>query len=52
MQSIDDIIKMASNVQAELARAQEGLDKLEVEGSSGGGLVKVRSEERRVGKEC
>lgn len=41
MQSIDDIIKMASNVQAELARAQEGLDKLEVEGSSGGGLVKV-----------
>ncbi len=41
MQSIDDIIKMASNVQAELARAQEGLDKLEVEGQSGGGLVKV-----------
>jgi len=41
MQSIDDIIKMASNVQAELARAQEGLDKLEVEGVSGGGLVKV-----------
>jgi nucleoid-associated protein EbfC len=41
MQSIDDIIKMASNVQAELARAQEGLDRLEVEGQSGGGLVKV-----------
>lgn len=41
MQNIDDIIKMASNVQAELARAQEGLDKLEVEGASGGGLVKM-----------
>ncbi len=41
MKSLDDIIKMASNVQAELAKAQEGLDKLEVEGLSGGGLVKV-----------
>jgi len=41
MKSLDEIIQMASNVQAELARAQEGLDKLEVEGVSGGGLVKV-----------
>ncbi|MGQ5702298.1 YbaB/EbfC family nucleoid-associated protein [Sandaracinobacteroides sp. A072] len=41
MKSIDDIIKMATNVQAELAKAQEGLDQIEVEGVSGGGLVKV-----------
>ena len=43
MKSIDDILKMASNVQAQLAEAQEGLDKIEVEGMSGGGLVKVRA---------
>ena len=41
MKSLDEIIQMATNVQAELAKAQEGLDKLEVEGVSGGGLVKV-----------
>jgi len=41
MKSLDEIIQMASNVQAELAKAQEGLDKIEVEGISGGGLVKV-----------
>lgn len=41
MKSLDEIIKMASNVQAELAKAQEGLDRIEVEGISGGGLVKV-----------
>lgn len=43
MKSIDDILKMASNVQAQLAEAQEGLDRIEVEGMSGGGLVKVRA---------
>ena len=43
MKSIDDILKMANNVQAQLAQAQEGLDKIEVEGFSGGGLVKVRA---------
>ncbi len=43
MKSIDDILKMASNVQAQLAEAQEGLDRIEVEGFSGGGLVKVRA---------
>lgn len=41
--NIEDILKMANNVQAELAKAQEGLDKIEVEGVSGGGLVKVRA---------
>jgi nucleoid-associated protein EbfC len=43
MKSIDDILKMAQNVQAELERAQANLDTIEVEGASGGGLVKVRA---------
>jgi nucleoid-associated protein EbfC len=41
--SIDDILKMAQNVQAELEKAQANLDTIEVEGASGGGLVKVRA---------
>lgn len=43
MKSIDDILKMANDVQAQLAQAQESLDKLEVEGMSGGGLVRVKA---------
>jgi DNA-binding YbaB/EbfC family protein len=43
MNSIDDILKMAQNVQAELEKAQANLDTIEVEGVSGGGLVKVRA---------
>ena len=43
MNSIDDILKMAQNVQAELERAQATLDTIEVEGLAGGGLVKVRA---------
>lgn len=43
MKSIEEIIQMAGNVQAELQKAQEGLDKVEVEGVSGGGLVKIRA---------
>lgn len=43
MNNLDDIMKMAQNVQAELAKAQEGLDHVEVEGAAGGGLVKVRA---------
>lgn len=41
MNNIEDIMAMAQNVQSELAKAQEGLDKIEVEGVAGGGLVKV-----------
>ena len=41
MKSLEDIMAMAQNVQAELSKAQDGLDKIEVEGASGGGLVKV-----------
>jgi hypothetical protein len=43
MKSIDDILKMAQNVQAELEKAQANLDTIEVEGAAGGGLVKVRA---------
>jgi len=43
MKSLDDILKMAGNVQAELQKAQAGLDNIEVEGASGGGLVKVKA---------
>ena len=43
MNSIEDIMAMAQNVQAELTKAQDGLDKIEVEGAAGGGLVKVRA---------
>lgn len=43
MKSIEDIMAMAQNVQDELAKAQANLDKIEVEGVSGGGLVKVRA---------
>jgi nucleoid-associated protein EbfC len=43
MKSLEDIMAMAQNVQAELAKAQENLDTIEVEGASGGGLVKVKA---------
>ena len=37
------IMEMAQNVQNELESAQANLDKLEVDGAAGGGLVKVRA---------
>ena len=43
MKNLDEIMAMAQNVQAELQKAQEDLDRIEVEGVSGGGLVKVRA---------
>ena len=43
MPSLEDIMQMAQNVQAEMQKAHESLDKIEVEGTSGGGLVKVRA---------
>jgi nucleoid-associated protein EbfC len=43
MKNLDDILNMAKNVQDELAKAQASLDKIEVEGVSGGGLVKVKA---------
>lgn len=43
MKDLNEILGMAQRVQEELARAQENLDKIEVEGAAGGGVVKVRA---------
>lgn len=43
MKSLDEILNMAKNVQDELQKAQANLDTIEVEGASGGGLVKVKA---------
>ncbi len=43
MNSLDDIMKMAQNVQEQMTQAQASLDNIEVEGAAGGGLVKVRA---------
>jgi DNA-binding YbaB/EbfC family protein len=40
---LEKMMAMAQNVQAELTKAQANLDTIEVEGQSGGGLVKVRA---------
>ncbi|MGF1550320.1 MAG: YbaB/EbfC family nucleoid-associated protein [Sphingomonadaceae bacterium] len=43
MPDFDEIMKMAQNAQAELEKAQARLDTVEVEGISGGGMVKVKA---------
>lgn len=43
MKNLEEIMAMAQNVQDELQKAQANLDTIEVEGVSGGGLVKVRA---------
>ena len=43
MPSLEEIMQMAQNAQDQLQKAQDSLDKVEVEGASGGGLVKVRA---------
>jgi nucleoid-associated protein EbfC len=43
MPNLEEIMKMAQEVQAEMQKAQENLDKIEVEGAAGGGLVKVKA---------
>ncbi|CAH0352324.1 YbaB/EbfC family nucleoid-associated protein [soil metagenome] len=43
MKDLNEILGMASRVQEELTKAQENLDHIEVEGVSGGGVVKVRA---------
>lgn len=43
MPNLDDILKMAQEAQDKLMKAQADLDKIEVEGVSGGGLVKIRA---------
>lgn len=43
MPNFDEIMQMAQNAQAELQKAQDNLDKIEVDGAAGGGLVKIRA---------
>jgi DNA-binding YbaB/EbfC family protein len=43
MPDFESIMQMAQNAQNELQKAQDSLDKIEVEGAAGGGLVKVRA---------
>ena len=43
MPSFEEIMAMAQNAQAELQKAQDNLDSVEVEGAADGGLVKVRA---------
>lgn len=43
MKNLEDIMKAAQNVQEEMQKAQASLETIEVEGVSGGGLVKVRA---------
>lgn len=43
MPNLDEIMAMAQNAQAELQKAQDNLDKVEVEGAAGGGLVKIKA---------
>ena len=43
MPSFEEIMAMAQNAQAELQKAQDNLDSVEVEGAAGCGLVKVRA---------
>ena len=43
MPDLNEILQMAQNAQAELQKAQDNLDKVEVEGIAGGGLVKIRA---------
>jgi DNA-binding YbaB/EbfC family protein len=40
---MNEIMRMAQEAQTKLMEAQESLDKVEVEGVSGGGLVRIRA---------
>ena len=43
MPDFESIMQMAQNAQNELQKAQDNLDKIEVEGVAGGGMVKIRA---------
>ena len=43
MPDFDELMKMMESTRAGLTQAQEMLDKIEVEGASGAGLVRVRA---------
>src|SRR3954469_11498285 len=43
MPDLNAILEAAQNAQAELQKAQDNLDKIEVEGAAGGGMIKIRA---------
>jgi hypothetical protein len=43
MPNLDELMKMAQEAQAKLMQAHDELDKVNVEGVSGGGLVRIRA---------
>ena len=43
MPDFESIMQMAQNAQAELQKAQDSLETIEVEGAAGGGMVKIRA---------
>ena len=43
MKDLEEIMAMAQSMQNQLADAQANLDTIEVEGTAGGGLVKVKA---------
>ena len=43
MPDLNELMKMAQDAQAKLLQAQDDLDKVEVEGVSGGGMVRIRA---------
>ena len=47
MKSLEEMIAAAQNaaqtIQTQMEQAQAGLDKIEIEGAAGGGLVKIRA---------
>lgn len=49
--NIGDMMKQAQKMQAKMAEVQEKLKTLEVEGTSGGGLVKIRADGQGAIKE-
>lgn len=46
MPSLDELMAAARNVQEQMAKAQAELDNIEVEGMSGGGMVRIRATAR------
>lgn len=46
MPSLDELMAAARNVQEQMAKAQSELDRIEVEGMSGGGMVRIRATAR------
>ncbi|HET9429006.1 MAG TPA: YbaB/EbfC family nucleoid-associated protein [Allosphingosinicella sp.] len=43
MPDLNELMKMAQDAQAKLLQAQDDLDKVEVEGVSGGGMIRIRA---------